>query len=129
MDITFLHGLKIECIIGIWDWERSSKQTVIIDLDMGCDVSAAAKNDDIKDAVDYKTVAKRLAEFVGNSDFQLVETLAENIAALLRKEFGLAWVRVRVNKKGAVRGAKDVGVEIIRGLKTKDENTGLRTKD
>lgn len=115
MDITFLHGLKIECIIGIWDWERSSKQTVIIDLDMGCDVSAAAGSDDIKDAVDYKAVSKRLTEFVGNSDFQLVETLAENIASLLREEFKLAWVRVRVNKKGAVRGAKDVGVEIERG--------------
>jgi len=117
MDITFLHGLKIDCIIGIWDWERSSKQAVIIDLDMGCDVAAAAKSGDIKDAVDYKAVSKRLTEFVGNSEFQLVETLAENIASVLQEEFGLVWVRVRVNKKGAVRGAKDVGVEIERGTR------------
>ena len=115
MDITFLHGLKIECIIGIWDWERSSKQTVTIDLDMGCNVTTAANSDDIKDAVDYKNVAKRLKEFVGESEFKLVETLAEKVAALLREEFGLTWVRVRVNKKGAVKGARDVGVEIERG--------------
>jgi len=117
VDITFLHGLKIGCIIGIWDWERASKQTVIIDLDMGCDIAAAAGSDDIKDAVDYKAVAKRLMEFVGNSEFQLVETLAEKIALLLGEEFGLAWVRVRVNKKGAVKGASDVGVEIERGVR------------
>jgi len=115
LDITFLHGLKIECIIGIWDWERSSKQTVTIDLDMGCNVTTAANSDDIKDAVDYKNVAKRLKEFVGESEFKLVETLAEKVAALLREEFGLTWVRVRVNKKGAVKGARDVGVEIERG--------------
>ncbi len=117
MDITFLHGLKLECIIGIWDWERRSKQSVIIDLDMGCDISAAANSDDIKDAVDYKAVAKRLTKFVGNSEFQLVETLAEKIASLLLEEFGLVWVRVRINKKGAVKGARDVGVEIERGTR------------
>ncbi len=115
MDITFLHGLKIECIIGIWDWERSCKQAVVIDLDMGCDVLAAADSDDVKDAIDYKAVSKRLMEFVGNSQFRLVETMAERIASLLQGEFGLSWIRVRVNKKGAVRGARDVGVEIERG--------------
>ena len=115
MDITFLHGLKVSCIIGIWDWERAAKQTVIIDLDMASDVAKAAASDDIKDAVDYKSVAKRLQEFVGNSDYQLVETMAEEVAQLLLKEFGLAWVRVRINKKGAVRGAGDVGVVIERG--------------
>ncbi len=115
MDITFLHGLKIPCIIGIWDWERSAKQTVILDLDMASNVANAATSDDIKDAVDYKAVAKRLQQFVGDSEYQLVETLAENVAALLQKEFTLPWVRVRINKKGAVRGADDVGVIIERG--------------
>jgi len=115
LDITFLHGLKIECIIGIWDWERRSKQTVTIDLDLGCDITLSASSDNIADAVDYKAVAKRLKEFVGSSECQLVETLAEKIASLLREEFKLAWVRVRVNKKGAVKGARDVGVEIERG--------------
>jgi dihydroneopterin aldolase len=115
VDITYLHGLKIPCIIGIWDWERSAKQTVIIDLDMASDVATAAASDNIKDAVDYKAVAKRLQQFVGESEYGLVETLAEHIASLLREEFKLPWVRVRVNKKGAVRGAGDVGVVIERG--------------
>ena len=117
MDITFLHGLKISCIIGIWDWERAAKQNVVIDLDMACDVAGAAASDNIKDAVDYKAVAKRMQEFVGNSSYQLVETMAEEVAQLLIREFGLGWVRVRVNKKGAVRGAGDVGVVIERGVK------------
>jgi dihydroneopterin aldolase len=118
LDITFLHNLKIECIIGIWDWERRSKQSVFIDLDMGCDISVPASSDNIKDALDYKAVAKRLKEFVGNSEFQLVETLAEKVASLLREEFELVWVRVRINKKGAVKGARDVGVEIERGTRS-----------
>jgi dihydroneopterin aldolase len=117
LDTTFLHGLKISCIIGIWDWERAAKQNVVIDLDMACDVAGAAASDDIKDAVDYKAVAKRMQEFVGNSSYQLVETMAEEVAQLLISEFGLSWVRVRVNKIGAVRGAGDVGVVIERGVK------------
>ena len=82
---------------------------------MASNVANAATSDDIKDAVDYKAVAKRLQQFVGDSEYQLVETLAENVAALLQKEFTLPWVRVRINKKGAVRGADDVGVIIERG--------------
>ncbi|KPK11635.1 MAG: dihydroneopterin aldolase [Acidithiobacillales bacterium SG8_45] len=117
MDITFLHGLKIACIIGIWDWERAAKQSVIIDLDMASDVARAAASDDIKDAVDYKAVAKRLEQFVGESQYQLVETMAENVARLLLEEFSLSWVRVRINKKGAVSNAGDVGIVIERGTK------------
>jgi len=115
LDITFLHGLKVACIIGIWDWERAAKQTVIIDLDMASDNARAAASDDITDAVDYKAVSKRLEQFVGDSQYQLVETMAEEVARLLLEEFGLTWVRVRINKKGAVRNARDVGVVIERG--------------
>ncbi|MDH3514782.1 MAG: dihydroneopterin aldolase [Gammaproteobacteria bacterium] len=115
MDIIYLHDLKIECIIGIWEWERRIKQTVIIDLDMAADIRRAAASDRIEDTLNYKAVSKRLIDFVGSSNFQLVETLAEKVAQLLLAEFRLAWVRVRVNKKGAVRGAGDVGVIIERG--------------
>jgi dihydroneopterin aldolase len=115
MDIIYLHDLKIECIIGIWEWERRIKQTIIIDLDMAADICRAAASDKIEDTLNYKAVSKRLVDFVGNSQFQLVETLAEKIAELLLTEFKFAWVRVRVNKKGAVRGAGDVGVIIERG--------------
>ncbi len=115
MDIIYLHGLKIDTVIGIYDWERRIRQTVTLDLDMGADIARAAATDRIEETLDYKGVAKRLIQFVSESDFQLVETLAERVAAIIREEFGVAWVRVRVNKKGAIRGADDVGVLIERG--------------
>lgn len=115
MDITFLHGLKVDCIIGIWDWERRTRQTIVVDLDMASDVGKASQSDDIKDAVDYKSVSKRLIEFIGQSEFQLVETLAERVADIVINEFSVPWVRVRINKRGAVRNAGDVGILIERG--------------
>ncbi len=115
MDRIFLRDLRVETIIGIFDWERETPQTVSIDLEMAADVARAARRDDITDALDYKAVAKRLIAFVGASRFQLVETLAEHIATLLREEFAVSWVRVTVNKGGAVRGASAVGVVIERG--------------
>jgi dihydroneopterin aldolase len=117
MDIIYLYDLKIECIIGIWEWERRVKQTIILDLDMAADIRRAAATDRIDDTLNYKAVAKRLIDFVGSSQFQLVETLAEKVAEILLTEFKLKWVRVRVNKKGAVRGAGDVGIVIERGEK------------
>mgnify|MGYP001814360938 FL=1 len=115
MDKIFLDELKIDTIIGIWDWERKIRQTVVIDLEMSADIARAAASDDVVDTLNYKAVAKRLQAFVGDSSFQLVETLAENIARIIRDEFDVAWVRVKVHKPGAIRGSKDVGVEIERG--------------
>jgi len=118
MDTIYLHDLKIECVIGVWEWERRIRQTVILDLDMAADIRRAAPSDRIEDTLNYKAVAKRLLDYVGNSQFQLVETLAEKVAEILLQEFRLKWVRVRVNKKGAVRGAGDVGVIIERGAES-----------
>jgi len=115
MDTVFIHDLRIETTIGIFDWERQIKQTVIIDLDMASDIKRAAETDSIEDTLDYKTVAKRVVSFVESSQFRLVETLAERISTILLGEFHISWVRVRVNKQGAIRGAKDVGVTIERG--------------
>lgn len=115
MDKIFLDELKVETIIGIWEWERRIRQTVVIDLEMSADIATAAASDDVKDTLNYKEVAKRVQKFVGSSSFQLVETLAERIAGIVRNEFGVDWVRVRVHKPGAIRGSKDVGVEIERG--------------
>ena len=117
MDIIFLHDLTIETIIGIYDWERKEKQSVVLDLDMGANIAAAARTDAIEDTLNYKAVAKRLIQFVGDSDFQLVETLAERVAEIVLNEFDVPWLRLRVNKKGAVRYAGDVGVIIERGKK------------
>ncbi len=118
MDIIFLHELKVETIIGIWDWERKIRQTVVIDLEMAADIRKAAVSDSVEDTLNYKLVAKRVQQFVADSEFQLVETLAEQIAAIVNEEFGVSWVRVKVNKPGAIRGARDVGVLIERGKRT-----------
>lgn len=114
MDLIYIRDLKIDCIIGVYDWERRVRQTVILDLDLGADIRRAAQTDAIADTVNYKAVSKRLMEYVGGSQFQLVETLAERVAEILLTEFQLPWVRVKINKKGALRGATDVGVIIER---------------
>ena len=115
MDKIFLSELKVDTIIGIWEWERRIRQTVIIDLEMSADIAKAAASDDVADTLNYKSVAKRIQGCVADSSFQLVETLAERIAAIIREEFDVAWVQVRVNKPGAIRGSKAVGVFIERG--------------
>lgn len=114
MDKIFLSALSVECIVGIWEWERRVKQTVIIDIEMEADIRKAAASDRIEDTIDYKRVSKRLLAFVGESQFQLVETLTERIAQLIVTEFGVSWVKVRLNKQGAIRGARDVGIQIER---------------
>lgn len=117
MDIIYLNDLQIETIIGIFDWEREVKQTISLDLEMGTDIKKAAASDHIDDTLDYKAVSKRLIDFVEQSEFQLVETLAERICEIIMNEFDVPWVKLRVNKKGAIRGAQDVGVIIERGRK------------
>lgn len=113
-DKIFLTALRTECIVGIWDWERKVKQPVVIDLEMACDIRKAALSDHIDDTVDYKKVSKRLLSFIGESQYQLVETLTENIARIVITEFDVPWVRVRLNKQGAIRNSRDVGILIER---------------
>jgi dihydroneopterin aldolase len=113
-DIIFLRGLAIECTIGFLEWERKVKQTVVIDLEVPVDCAAAAENDDVTKTVDYKSMAKRVIAFVGDSEFLLVETLAHRTAMLLLEEFPVPWVRLSLNKPGAIRGSRDVGVTIER---------------
>ncbi len=117
MDIIYLKELKIETVIGVYDWEREIKQTVILDLEMGADIRKAATTDKLEDTLNYKAVAKRLIEFVSQSEFQLVETLAERITEIVLTEFSVPWVRLQLNKVGAVRGSRDVGIIIERGQK------------
>ena len=118
MDIIFISDLRIETIIGIFDWEREIKQTISLDIEMATDIRKAAASDHIDDTLDYKAVSKRLIDFVGGSEFQLVETLAERITEIIVTEFKVPWVKLRLNKKGAIRGASDVGVLIERGARS-----------
>ncbi len=118
MDIIYLKDLRIDTVIGIYDWERRTRQTVIFDIEMAADIRKAAASDAIEDTLNYKAVAKRIIAFVEASEFQLVETLAERVADILLKEFKVPWVRLSLNKQGAVRGVRDVGVIIERGYRS-----------
>ena len=118
MDTIFIRELTVETVIGIYDWEREIKQAVLFDLEMACDVARAAASDSVDDTLDYKAVCKRVIAFVEASEFQLVETLAERVAQLIMSEFAVPWLCVQVNKRGALRGAVDVGVRIERGERT-----------
>ncbi len=113
-DIVFLRGLAIETTIGFFDWERHVKQTVVLDLEVPVDCAKAASTDTVDNTVDYKSMAKRSIDFVSKSEFHLVETLAHQLATTLLAEFDIAWVRLSVNKPGAIRGSRDVGVSIER---------------
>lgn len=115
MDIVFIQGLKIDCVIGIYAWERKIKQTIALDLEMAADIKAASKTDNIKQTLDYKAVSKRLIDFVSNSKFELVESLAEKIAEIIINEFGVKWLKLTLNKGEALSGASGVGVIIERG--------------
>jgi dihydroneopterin aldolase len=113
-DIVFLRGLAVETTIGFFEWERHVKQTVVLDLEIPVDCARAAGSDAVHDTVDYKSIAKRCIEFVGASQFHLVETLAHKLATTLLAEFDIAWIRLSLNKPGAIRGSRDVGVTIER---------------
>ena len=117
MDRVFIEDLRVETIIGIFDWEREIRQTVSLDLEMNVDVARAADTDSIDDTLNYKAVAKRLIGFIEASEFQLVETLAQRCAEIILTEFPVDWVRLRLGKPGAVRGSRTVGVVIERGRK------------
>ncbi len=116
IDRVFIEDLRIETVIGVYDWEREIRQTVGLDLEMAFDIRKAAASDRIEDALDYKAVAKRLIQLVESSELQLVESLAEHCAAMVLQEFPVTWLRLKLRKPGAVRGSSAVGVVIERGI-------------
>lgn len=115
MDIVYISDLKVDTVIGIFDWERRIRQTVSLDLEMAADIRRGAATDQIDDALDYKAIGKRVIAFIEASEFQLVETLAEKVAELVLTEFNVPWLKLRLSKPGALRGSRDVGVIIERG--------------
>lgn len=115
MDIVFIEDLRIDTTIGIYDWERKIRQTLAFDIEMSTDIRKAAETDDIEYALNYKAVSKRIKQFVEDSQYLLVETVAEKVAGLIIDEFGVDWVRLTLHKPGAVRGSKSVGIRIERG--------------
>ncbi len=115
MDIVYIQGLDVDTVIGIYDWERKIRQIVSLDLEMGTDIRKAAASEDVENTLNYKSVSKRLIQFIEESEFLLVETMAEEIAQLVMAEFPVPWLRLRLGKPGAVSAARDVGVIIERG--------------
>lgn len=113
-DTIFINELTAHAIIGIYDWERQIKQRLVFDIEMGCDIAKAAATDAIEDTLNYKAVAKRVTQFVEDSSFGLIESLIERVAEIILNEFPTPWVRITLNKVGAVRGSKSVGIKIER---------------
>jgi dihydroneopterin aldolase len=113
-DRIFLRELVVECVIGFLDWERLVKQTIYLDLEVPVDCRHAALNDDVAQTLDYKRLSKIVLAFVGASEFKLVETLADRTAKLILTEFDIPWVKLTINKRGAIRASRDVGVSIER---------------
>lgn len=114
MDTIFVRDLRVETIVGIWEWERRVPQTVSIDLELAADIRRAAGSDSIDDALDYRAVAQRVSAFVAESRYRLIESMAEGIAEVITAEFDVPWVKVAVHKPWAVRGSRDVGIVIER---------------
>jgi len=114
MDRVFIENLIVQTVIGIFDWEREIRQAVSLDLEMDFDIRKAAASDSIDDTLDYKAVSKRLIHFIEQSQFQLVEALAERCAAIVLDEFPVSRLRLKLSKPGAVRGSSAVGVIIER---------------
>ena len=114
MDRIFLHGLEVEAVIGIWEWEQRIRQLVRIDLELATDIRPAAATDSIDEALDYKENAKRLIAYVSESRFKLVETLADNVARIIVVEFGVPWLKLSISKPGAIEGSREVGILIER---------------
>ena len=118
LDTIYIHGLQCECVIGVWDWEKAITQTLVLDIDLATDVRPAAKSDDLKDTLDYKKVADRVIEYAKANRFDLIETLIERISEVILAEFDVPWVRIKLDKGGAVKNVKHVGILIERGSRT-----------
>jgi len=107
-------GLSVPAIIGIFDWERKVRQTVVLDLAIETDLRRPGRTDRVEDALDYKAVSKRVQSLVKASRYRLIEALASAVARVLLEEFRARRATVRVEKPGALRGARTVAVEITR---------------
>jgi len=115
VDIIFLYGLEANCVVGVWEWEKQITQKIIVDLEVLADIEKSAASDELKDTLNYKSMAEKVIEMLETTHYQLIETMAEEVAKLILKDYSTTWVKVRINKGGAVKHVKNVGVQIERG--------------
>ncbi len=121
MDTVFIRGLRVETVIGVYDWERRVRQTLLFDLDMAHEIAPAAASDDLALALDYHAVSVRIAELAEQARPELLETLAEQVAAMVMSDFGVPWLRLAITKPTALSQADGVGVVIERGTRPQGE--------
>lgn len=114
MDIVYLRDLRVDALIGVWEWERRIRQTLVMDIELGTDISRAGTSDDLADTVDYKAVSDRIIDCTRASEFQLIEALAEHLTRVVLDEFDIEWMRLRINKQGVLQDVRDVGIVIER---------------
>lgn len=114
MDTVFLQGLTCQCVIGVWEWERHVKQKLVLDIELGTDISAAAKSDQLDDALNYQRVAERVTEVAEASEYKLLESLIDRIAHTILEEFDVETVKISLDKGSAVANVKNVGITIER---------------
>lgn len=114
MDKIFLNDLKIDTIIGIYDWERQTQQTLSFDLEMDWDIRPAAASEDIRKTLDYGAIAQRIVAFVKNSEYLLIETLAEDLSAMLLEEFPIPKLKLTLSKPVALHGQNIARIVIER---------------
>ncbi|HXF68049.1 MAG TPA: dihydroneopterin aldolase [Burkholderiales bacterium] len=117
MDVIFIHDLRLDLLIGVYEWERRVPQTVQLDLEIGIPETGRPRSDRIRDTIDYAKVIERVTASLKQERFLLVERLAEHLAQLLMREFGAPWVRVSVSKLAVERDVKRVGITIERGTR------------
>ena len=117
MDSVFIEQLAVDTVIGVYGWERSITQRLLLDLHMAWDIRPAAANDDLQQTLNYAAISEHALTFGEKNSFELVETFAERLAAELMQTFNIPWLRLKVTKPGAVPQAQGVGVEIERGCR------------
>ncbi|HEY6131507.1 MAG TPA: dihydroneopterin aldolase [Halioglobus sp.] len=117
MNIVYIRGLRAQAVIGVYEWERNLRQSLVLDLEMASDTARAAASDEIADALDYAAVASSVVALVEGSEYQLLETLGEAVVQMIVRDFGAPWLRLRLSKPGAVAEAEDVGVIIETGVR------------
>ncbi|MBB1487817.1 dihydroneopterin aldolase [Oceanospirillum sediminis] len=115
LDRVFIEGLKADALIGVYDWEREITQPLVFDIEMATDIRPAAEQDDLNLTLDYYAISQAVLKYVAQSSFELIESLAEAIAALIMNDFGVSWLKIKVSKPGAVPEAANVAVQIERG--------------
>jgi 7,8-dihydroneopterin aldolase/epimerase/oxygenase len=114
MDTIFLEQVKVQTKLGVPNWERLTPQTIILDIEIGYDLSRACLSDAIEDTIDYGQVVSKIRETLNTHNFKLVEALAEHICQLIIKDFGALRVKLKVSKPAILPGLKALGVQIER---------------